>query len=184
MNFIHIFFSLFIPFIEVIKIKIINLKINSAKILITFSILIAIIFILFATIRVININNPQKTIVMTNENYTSILYDCNNNIENYLGLEVTLTGYIFRMDDFSDTQFVIARDMLINSTQAQIVGFLCTYENAKEFDDNLWVKATGVITKGNFNGQIPIVSIKTLKKITTPNDIFVYPPNQKENFNF
>lgn len=121
---------------------------------------------------------------MTNENYTSILYDCNNNIENYLGLEVTLTGYIFRMDDFSDTQFVIARDMLINSTQAQIVGFLCTYENAKEFDDNLWVKATGVITKGNFNGQIPIVSIKTLKKITTPNDIFVYPPNQKENLNF
>ncbi len=178
MNFIHIFLSLFIPFIEVIKIKIINLKVNSTKILIAFSIIIAIIFILLATNRVLNINKQKKSIIMTNENYTTILNDCHNNIENYLGLEITLSGYIFRMDDFSDTQFVIARDMLINSTQAQIVGFLCTYENAEEFDDNLWVKATGVITKGNFNGQVPIVSIKTLKKITTPNDIFVYPPNQ------
>lgn len=121
---------------------------------------------------------------MTDENYTTILNECNNHIDNYVGTEITFTGYIFRMDDFSDTQFVIARDMLINNTQAQIVGFLCTYENAKEFDNNLWVKATGIITKGSFNGPIPIIHIKTLKRITTPNDVFVYPPKQSENQTF
>lgn len=128
-----------------------------------------------------NINNQKNAIVMTNENYTTILNECTSNIDNYLGTEITFTGYIYRMDDFSDTQFVVARDMLINSTQAQIVGFLCTYENAKEFADNLWVKATGTVTKGNFNGPIPIIHIKTLKKITTPNDVFVYPPNWNKN---
>lgn len=164
-----------------IKIKIINLKVNSAKILIFFAIIVAITFVFLATIRVVNINNKKGAIVMTDENYTTVLNECSNNTDNYVGTEITFTGYIFRMDDFSDTQFVIARDMLVNSTQAQIVGFLCTYEKAKEFDDNLWVKATGIVTKGNFNGPIPIISIKTLKKITTPNEVFVYPPKQNRN---
>lgn len=161
-----------------IKIKIINLKINSTRLLIILSIIVAILFVFLATIKIININNENKTIIMTNENYTSILNDCHTNIKNYLNKEILFSGYIFRADDFSNNQFVIARDMLVNSTQSQIVGFLCTYEKASTFDDNSWVEAKGIVTQGKYNGPIPIIAITSIKKITTPNDVFVFPPKK------
>ena len=164
---------------EVIIIKIINLKINFTRTLILSSLIIALLFILLAIIRLININTPEL-IIMNNENYTTILNDCHNNIDKYINKEILLSGYIFRVDDFSTNQFVVARDMLVSESKAQIVGFLCSYENAHEFDTNSWVEAKGIITKGRYYGEIPIIDITAIKKITTPNDIFVYPPEQEK----
>lgn len=113
---------------------------------------------------------------MTNENYTYILNDCHNNIEKYVNKKISFTGYIFRANDFTETQFVTARDMLINNSEFRIVGFLCNYKNAKKFEDNMWVSVDGIVTKGDYNGEIPIIEVKNIKKITTPNDVFVYPP--------
>ncbi len=159
-----------------IKIKIINLKLNLTRLSLILIIVIAILFIFLAIFRLTNINQPKAEIIMTNSNYTTILKDCHNNIEEYINKNVLFTGYIFRMNDFSDTQFVVARDMLVGNSQAQIVGFLCTYDNAKNFENNSWVEVKGTVTKGNYNGDIPIIKVENIKKITTPNDVFVGVP--------
>ena len=159
-----------------IAIKIINLKVNLSKILVFASILIAVLFIFATIIKLIHINQNDDTIIMTNENYTYILNDCHNNIDKYANKKISFTGYIFRANDFKETQFVTARDMLINNSEFRIVGFLCNYKNAKKFEDNIWVSVDGIVTKGDYNGEIPIIEVKNIKKITTPNDVFVYPP--------
>lgn len=161
-----------------ITIKIINLKVNLSRILVFASILIAILFIFATIVKLININQNDDTIIMTNENFTYILNDCHNNIEKYINKKISFTGYIFRANDFTETQFVTARDMLISNSEFRIVGFLCNYKNAKKFEDNMWVSVDGIVTKGDYNGEIPIIEVKNIKKITTPNDIFVYPPKQ------
>ena len=52
----------------------------------------------------------------------------------------------------NDNQFVLARDMLINSdSQSVVVGFLCSYDKAKDFPTYDWVKVTGEIIEGNYN---------------------------------
>ena len=159
-----------------IVIKIINLKVNLSRILVFASILIAILFIFATIVKLIHINQNNDTIIMTDENYTYILNDCHNNIDKYVNKKISFTGYIFRANDFTETQFVTARDMLISDSEFRIVGFLCNYKNAKKFEDNMWVNVDGIVTKGDYNGEIPIIEVKNMKKITTPNEVFVYPP--------
>lgn len=152
------------------------MKVNLSRILVFTAIIIATLFIFATIIKLIDINQNDKTIIMTNENYTYILNDCHNNIDKYVNKKISFTGYIFRANDFTETQFVTARDMLINESEFRIVGFLCNYKNAKKFEDNMWVSVDGIVTKGDYNGEIPIIEVKNIKKITTPNDVFVFPP--------
>ena len=152
--------------------KIINLKLNLSKLILVFAILI--IGILIA-VCILN-QRENKTIELTNENYTYILKDCHENISKYIGKSITMSGYIFRIDDFTENQFVTARNMLINDTEAQIVGFLCSSNEIKNYENNIWIEVTGIITKGNYHGEMPILEVSKITKINTPDDIFVYPP--------
>ena len=69
--------------------------------------------------------------------------------------------------------------MIISSNfQYVVVGFLCEYENAKDFSNNAWVEITGEITKGNYHGDMPIIKITEIKKVDKPNEEYVYPPDE------
>ena len=48
------------------------------------------------------------------ENYTNILKAVHDDPDSYIGMKVNFTGYIYRVLDFKDEQFVISRDMFIN----------------------------------------------------------------------
>ena len=115
---------------------------------------------------------------MNTNNYTQILLNSHKNVSEFIGKKIVTTGYVFRSNDFQSNRFVIARDMLINNSNANIVGFLCEYTNATEFENNTWVEAHGTISLGDYYGPIPIIKISSIKKITTPEDIFVYPPQK------
>ena len=66
--------------------------------------------------------------------------------------------------------------MLENENEASIVGFLCEYNQANDFENNVWIEAHGTIALGDYYGPIPIIKIDTIKRITTPNNSLVYPP--------
>ena len=96
-----------------------------------------------------------------------------------LVLKLILLGYVYRVLDFSENQFVLARDMVISSDyQSVIVGFLCEADNAKNFENNTWVEITGEITKGNYHGDMPIVKVTEMKMVDKPNEELVYPPDE------
>lgn len=120
---------------------------------------------------------PTYLEINTN-NYTSFLKDSHENIDNYVGKKIKFTGFVYRLYDFNQTQFVLAREMIISSdNHAVVVGFLCDYENANNFDDGCWVEAEGTIEKGNYHGDLPVLKIKNLKKVTEPYDKYVFPPD-------
>ena len=114
---------------------------------------------------------------ITSENYTNILKSVHENIDSYIGKEIKFSGYVYRVIDFADNQFVLARDMIIDS-QAYVVGFLSEYNKISEFPDSTWLEITGTITKGKYHNQdIPIIKINTLKTIEKPNNEYVFPPS-------
>lgn len=154
--------------------KIFNLKLDIHKVRYFFILSIIILLSIFLFSLILN----TKTIIMTNSNYTKILKDSHANISKYVGKNIQTSGYIFRAKDFDDTQFVVARDMLINEKEANIVGFLCEYDNALDFEDNVWVEIYGTIFLGDYYGAIPVIKVGTIKRITTPENIFVYPPKK------
>lgn len=112
------------------------------------------------------------------DNYTNILKSVHDDIDTYVGQKVSFTGYVYRVYDLTETQFVLARDMIVSSDfQTMVVGFLCTANNARDFKDGTWVKVSGKITKGHYHGDIPVIEIEKIEETTKPKDSSVYPPD-------
>lgn len=169
-----------------------NVKINGRKLFKTFlicSILLLLIIVCIVIFRIFNgaknsSNSssclPQDSInTIESSNYTNVLKAVHDDIDSYVGVQISFTGYVYRVFDLKENQFVLARDMIISSDfQSVIVGFLCEYENAKNFEDNTWVNITGKITKGDYHGDMPIVKITKIEETSKPNDEYVYPPDE------
>lgn len=169
-----------------------NLKLSPNKILKFVFICVALfIFILFSISvyrvysssivanKVNDIDTDTKTIsAISSKNYTNILQTVHNNLDNYIGKQISFSGYIYRVYDFNKEQFVLARDMVISSDfQTVVVGFLCHYPEAYKFADKTWVTITGTITKGTYHTEIPIIEIKNIIQSEKPSDEYVYPPD-------
>lgn len=115
---------------------------------------------------------------LNTKNYTNVLQNVHNDIDKYVGQKIKFTGYIYRLYDFTDEQFVLARDMIVTSDfQTVVVGFLCHSAIASNFEDNTWVEIEGVITKGDYYGPMPIIEIENIQKTEEPTDEYVYPPD-------
>jgi putative membrane protein len=115
---------------------------------------------------------------VTESNYANILKASSEDIDSYVGCKVHIVGYVYRLLDFEENQFVIARDMAISSDmQSLVVGFLCEYDNAMDFEDGTWVDIVGEIQKGNFNGDIAILNILSIEKCEEPENPFVSMPD-------
>ncbi len=168
-----------------------NVKINGSKTFKAFFtgmtlflivIMFVVVFKIFTGANNSNDNTcmpKNKVATLTSTNYTNVLKAVHENIDDYVGVKFSFSGYVFRTIDFNDNQFVLARDMIISSDyQSVIVGFLCEYEKAKDFSDNSWVQITGEITKGDYHGDTAIVKVIEIKNIEKPNDEYVYPPDE------
>ena len=123
---------------------------------------------------------PQNNVSnLTTANYTNVLKAVHENIDDYIGVKINFTGYVYRVLDLNDNQFILARNMIISSDfQSVVVGFLCEYDDAKNFEDNTWIELTGEITKGDYHGDMPIVKVLEIRTVEQPNDEFVYPPDE------
>lgn len=165
-----------------------NLKVNKKFFLKVFKLIIVLLCILLFCLTIYSIfkqpsnlqkpeSNIQNSINIDSSNYTYFLKDCHENISKYENIDVTITGYVYRLPDFSPSQFVLARTMLINETnQAVVVGILCECENAKEYGNYEWITITGTVFKGNYKGEIPEINVKKVQKTQVPLDEFVFEP--------
>jgi len=165
-----------------------NVKLNTKNIVKIAFIILAIIVIIFflislykifsTTVKVRDEIEAPKVAYIEVENYTNILKSVYEDLDTYVGQRISFSGYVYRNIDFSSTQFVLARDMVMKDTPNKlIVGFLCSCKNAQDYSDGTWVEITGEITKGNYHGEIPILKVTDIKQIDKPEKEFAYPPD-------
>ncbi len=159
-------------------------KTKAVKWLFTGIAIVLICLFIFAAYRIYKEgtkNSCQPTvdvIEITNTNYTNVLKEVHDNLSKYIGKKIKFSGYIYRVSDFKDSQFVLARDMVISSDlKTLIVGFLCNYKDAKKYETNTWVEIVGTITKGNYHEEVPVIEVNQIKQITKPAEKYVYPPD-------
>ena len=169
-----------------------NVKVNGSKVFkIFFTCIVILIIGIMAVVSYLVFNGASNSsnnssCVPTNKitnispkNYTNILKAVHDDIDSYVGLNIHFTGYVYRVYDLDENQFILARNMIISSDyQYVVVGFLCECENAKDLIDNSWVEITGEITKGDYHGDMPIIKIKDIKNAQEPSsEEYVYPPD-------
>ena len=169
-----------------------NFKINGRLVFkVTFVILLLIVLIMCAAgvYKVFNTgenccsdydNYVKNNInVISTNNYTNVLKTVHNDLNSYVGMRIKFTGFVYRLYDFSEDQFVLARQMIISSDyQGVIVGFLCSFNGADKYEDGCWVEIEGTITKGNYHGEIPVIQIEKIEETNIPSEEYVYPPSE------
>ena len=64
-----------------------------------------------------NITN-NKILEINSNNFTTFLKNCNENIDSYVGKSVHISGFVYRLSDFAQNQFVVARLMPIHYESA------------------------------------------------------------------
>jgi len=165
-----------------------NVKLNSKNIvkisLIIISIIVVIFFLLslykiFSSTFNVDDNVPEPDVAyLSAQDYTNVLKSVYENLDTYVGQKISFSGYVYRNLDFSETQFVLARDMLVEGrAEALIVGFLCSHKEARTYADGTWIEITGEITKGNYHGDVPIIKVIKIKQVEKPAEEFVCPPD-------
>ncbi len=169
-----------------------NFKLNSKMI---FKIIFVILFILIFIMCIFGVakmlrskeqtTNPSNNVskgninVLTTRNYTNVLKTVHSDLDTYVGKKIQFTGFVYRLYDFSNEQFVLGRQMIVSSDmQAVVVGFLCHLNGADKYKDGCWVEIEGTITKGEYHGAIPVIEIEGIKEVKTPSDEYVYPPEE------
>lgn len=63
----------------------------------------------------------SKILEINSNNFTTFLKDCNENIDSYVGRTVHISGFVYRLSDFTKNQFVVARLMPIHYESASNV---------------------------------------------------------------
>lgn len=164
-----------------------NFKLNSSiffKIILAIIILIVVILCGIVSYKLYKAsiktdNYKLETFTLTTKNYTNVLKSVHDDIDTYVGQKIKFSGYVYRVYDLNNEQFILARNMIISSDfQSVVVGFLCHYKDSIKLRDSSWVEIEGKITKGNYHGSfIPILEIISLKQIEKPEDEYVYPPD-------
>ncbi len=176
-----------------------NIKINGKRLVRFLFIVMLIVILIIFSISIYKIffktttseNNQNEVVNLTDtiksdevfeitpENYATILQTVTDDLDSYIGCKVHFTGYVYRLIDFDDTQFVLARDMLINESTSQslVVGFLCTYEKAYDFEENSWVDVTGTIMKGDYYGDIAQIQVTNMTECPKPENRYVSIPD-------
>ena len=133
-----------------------NFKVNGSKIykiffsiMVIFLILIVCIvtFKIFNGANSLNTNDPcipkNNVITLNTSNYTNILKTIHENIDDYVGIKIKFTGYVYRVLDINENQFILARDMIISSDrQSVVVGFLSEFDKANELTDGTWIEVS------------------------------------------
>ena len=169
-----------------------NFKLNSKMI---FKIIFVILFILIFIMCIFGVaqmlrskeqtTNPSNNVskgninVLTTRNYSNVLKTVHSDLDTYVGKKIQFTGFVYRLYDFSNEQFVLGRQMIVSSDmQAVVVGFLCHLNGADKYKDGCWVEIEGTITKGDYHGAIPVIEIEGIKEVKTPSDEYVYPPEE------
>lgn len=179
-----------------------NFKLNGSKFAKTCFICILVIVLLILCLSIYRIfvkpkNNDLKTDEMVLENgtacqkkdgvleidpknYTNVLQAVHDDVDSYVGCKLHFSGYVYKLLDFEPNQFVLARDMLVSDDKSQtlVVGFLCSYDKAMDFEEGTWVDLTGTITKEDFHGEIPVVKVDMLQEIDKPEYPYVFPPDR------
>ncbi|MDQ0914172.1 TIGR03943 family protein [Paenibacillus sp. V4I5] len=119
----------------------------------------------------------KDTIVVKPEIYMEILSSIDLFKNNFIGKKIELTGFVYREDNMSKSQFVVGRFAVsCCSADATPYGVMIDFPTAQSYPKDTWVKVTGTIQNGSYNGNdIFIIKATQIEKTPTPDSPYIYP---------
>jgi putative membrane protein len=95
----------------------------------------------------------------------------------FQGKSIEIGGFVYRQDDMTDTQFVVARlAMECCSADSTPYGFLVEWPEASVLPEDSWVTVKGTIGKSHYGGlEIITIQAAAVVPMAMPETPYVYP---------
>lgn len=118
-----------------------------------------------------------STIIMDDYLYNLYYEEISKGVNKYKGRTITLNGFVYKEDGFTQQQLVISRFLITHCVaDAGIVGFLSEFDEASALAEDTWIEATGILDVTTYNGaQLPLIKITDWKTIDQPEEPYLYP---------
>jgi putative membrane protein len=119
----------------------------------------------------------EGRIVVTEENHLDIMTMLDFQLERFIGTPIEITGFVYREPEFDDNQLVVARfGMTCCVADAAVYGTMVTTDEANQFENDTWVRVTGIIDQTEYNDfRIPLVQLREIEVVEQPDNPYVYP---------
>ncbi|KGX84617.1 TIGR03943 family putative permease subunit [Pontibacillus marinus] len=115
------------------------------------------------------------------DNYIGTINILEEEPNTFKGKSIKFNGFIFREDSFNSNQIVVGRmGVSCCVADAGIFGLMVKGSDFSSFPTDSWVEVTGTIIVKKYKGwSLPMVKMKSIKKIKKPTQPYVY-----ENIDF
>lgn len=126
-------------------------------------------------------DDPLKTsgdtIVVTDGNYVMWDNELYNNMDEYKGKSIEITGKVLKDSAMEPNEFGVIRLMMsCCAADLQPVGLICNYDRAGELKGDSWVTVKGKIVLEEYEGELyPVIDVEKVQAAATPEDEYVYP---------
>ena len=119
----------------------------------------------------------NNVIQVNSKNFVFSLDEILGNPDKYEGEEIDITGFVYKVKDLKQNQFIIGRYMMICCVaDMQIAGIRCNINNLGTYDNDTWVKVRGKIKKDVYEGQVdPFIEVEHIEIDLNPDTSYVYP---------
>lgn len=101
------------------------------------------------------LDEENKKIVVTNEDFSTWLSELYINMEEYEGYTVVMTGFVFKDPQLmKENEFVLAR-LMMSCCVADLspAGLLCEYEESYQLEKGSWVTVEGTFFIGEYESE-------------------------------
>ena len=133
--------------------------------------------------KLMNQLKSGSTIKFDDSIYSSYYEEISSNIDKYQGKTVSLNGFVYKEEGFSENQLVVSRFLVTHCVaDASIIGFLSEFPEAASIEKDTWIKIEGVIETGSYiDTPIPLIRVSKWEVTEQPEVPYLYPITIRRN---
>jgi putative membrane protein len=126
----------------------------------------------------------KSPLIDFNDSIFSTYYEeISSNIDKFQGRKVSLNGFVYKEEGFSQNQLVVSRFLVTHCVaDASIIGFLSEFPEASKIEKDTWIKVEGIIENSTYmDTPIPLIKVTKWQEIKEPESPYLYPISIRRN---
>lgn len=126
----------------------------------------------------------ESPLIDFNDSIFSTYYEeISSNIDKFQGRKVSLNGFVYKEEGFSENQLVVSRFLVTHCVaDASIIGFLSEFPDAGKIQKDTWIRVEGVIENSKYmDTPIPLIKVTKWQEIKEPESPYLYPISIRRN---
>jgi putative membrane protein len=124
-----------------------------------------------------NLDIKDNIINITPKNFVFSLDEILDNPDKYIGLEIEITGFVYKDKTLKENEFIVGRFMMVCCVaDLQIAGLSSEFTNLEAYPNDTWIQIKGKIKNDTSNGTAnPVIVVEHMEKDLNPDTSYVYP---------